>query len=89
MENEASTTDEKHKEHIAFWEYRISDKDTDQLTAAVLRAVLSTASELLNNWAVLLPHVASVFLEAYKSNVTSQDPICLKVGKGTIDFSSH
>ena len=79
------------KDHIAIWEYKFSTKDTDKLTMAILQSVLFVASEILHNRAVLLPHVASVFLEAYgcTSAIISQQPVRLEVGKGSIDFSTR
>ena len=91
IESETSSPDEMLKDHIAIWEYKFSTKDTDKLTMAILQSVLFVASEILHNRAVLLPHVASVFLEAYgcTSAIISQQPVRLEVGKGSIDFSTR
>ena len=88
-ESETSTPDETLKDHIAIWEYKLSDKNTDKLTMAILQSVLFVASEILHSRAVLFPHVASVFVEAYGSTsaVISQQPVHLEVGEGINDFS--
>ena len=91
MESETSTPDETLKDHIAIWEYKLSDISTDKLTMAILLSVLFVASEILHNRAVLLLHVASVFIVANGSTsaVISQQPVCLEVGEGIIDFSTR
>ena len=69
---------------------QLSDKYIDKLIIGILQSVLFVASEILQNWAVLLPHVASVLIEAYGTTlaVISQQPVRLEVGEGIIDFST-
>ena len=91
MESQSSTPDNMLKDLICIWEHKISNENTDKLTKVILQVVLFVATELLHNRAVLLPHVSSMFVEAYKSSstVASQGPLCLEVGEGTIEFSSR
>ena len=52
------------------WRAKASDKDTDRLTVAVVKAALFVAEQLLQQKAVLLPQASQVFLQAYGVNHT-------------------
>ena len=52
---------------------------TDTLTKSVLRAVLLVANHLLQQKAVLLPHISQVFLEAYGVSPSSMTNVNLDV----------
>ena len=74
------------------WRAKASDKDTDRLTVAVLKAALFVAEQLLQQKAVLLPQASQVFLQAYGVNHTGSIKsveLNLEVGEGTVQFSSR
>ncbi len=91
IESESQTPDNVLQNRIDIWEYKLSQDNTDELTQAVLQAVLFVAKELASQRAVLLPVVSQVFLNAYKPSDTDQtaDEVYLDVGEGTIKYSSR
>ena len=52
------------------WRAKASDKDTDRLTVAVLKAALFVAEQPLQQKAVLLPQASQVFIRVYGLNHT-------------------
>ena len=90
FEEESSSSDIHLRDLIEIWEHKISDKTADNLTRAVLHAVLYVAHELTNQRAVLLPHVSKIFLQAYgqiKTHCQDHEDI-LEGAEGTVTFSS-
>ena len=53
----------KLKSDISIWKQKIKDGNTNELTRAILAAVILVADKLRQDRAVLLPHAVSVFLE--------------------------
>jgi len=66
---------------MEIWIAKGSDKDSDALTRAVLKAVLFVAEQLLQQKAVLLPWASQIFLQAcIKSAELNQE-----VGESTVN----
>ena len=65
------------------------DSATDKLTRSVLHTASYVARELLNQRAVLLPHVSRVFLCAYDHCGLDSDEQILEGRENTIKFSSR
>ena len=74
---------------IAIWEFKLSDSTTDKLTRTVLHTAIFVARELLNQRAVLLPHVSRVFLHTYGQSTSDSNEQILEGREGTIKFSSR
>ena len=55
----------KLKCDISIWKQKIKDEIANELTRAILAAVIFVADKLSQDRAVLLPHAVSVFLEKY------------------------
>ena len=71
------------------WRAKASDKDTDRLAVAVLKAALFVAEQ---QKAVLLPQASQVFLQAYWVDHTGSIKsvelnLAMEVGEGTVQFS--
>ena len=74
---------------MAIWECKLSESNTDKLTRTVLDTAIFVARELLNQRAVLLPHVSRVFLHTYGQSTIDNDEQILEGREGTIKFSSR
>ena len=70
------------------WRAKASDKDTDRLTVAVLKAALFVAEQLLQQKAVLLPQASQVFLQAYGVNHTGSIK-SVELNLEVVQFSSR
>ena len=70
------------------WESALSDETTDKVSKTILHTVLYVANELLNQRAMLLPHVSQVFLKEYFQSVPEDTDYTLEGPECTIKFSS-
>ena len=66
----------------------LSDETTDKVSKTILHTVLYVANELLNQRAMLLPHVSQVFLKEYFQSVPEDTDYTLEEPECTIKFSS-
>ena len=73
---------------IQTWTVTYRDTTTDTLIKSILKAGLVIADHLLQQRAVLLPHISQVFLEAYGVPLLGAVDLNLEVGDSTIKFSS-
>ena len=71
---------------ITIWERVICDDTLENIEKATLSTVMYVANELISNRAMLLPHVAQVFLHEYLHSVPGNEEY--KGKEGTIKFSS-
>ena len=78
MMKDIQSSDEALQQDIQMWTVKHRDT-TDTLTKSVLRAVLLVANHLLQQKAVLLPHISQVFLEAYGVSPSSMTNVNLDV----------
>ena len=85
---QGKSSDMELNDLIAIWEYKMCDSDTDKLTRTVLYTALYVARELLNQRALLLPHVSRIFLSTYGHSTPESDEQILEGREGTIKFSS-
>jgi len=67
--------------NIEIWRFKATvDRDTDELTRAVLKTVIFTAEHLLQQQAMLLPHISRFFITQYTRGSSSPEEIDLEVG---------
>lgn len=71
---------------IVIWEHTCSDPGTDRLTKCILHIVTYLARVLLENQAVLLPHLSRMFLSLYTSS--SSEECIIDTEEGSVKFSS-
>jgi len=58
-----NSPDNALRDNIEIWRFKaIVDRDTDELTRAVLKTVIFTAEHLLQQQAMLLPHISRFFI---------------------------
>ena len=79
----------KLKSDISIWKQKIKDGNTNELTRAILAAVILVADKLRQDRAVLLPHAVSVFLEKYTCTAPDANDLDLDLGEDKIKFSSR
>ena len=79
----------KLKSDILIWKQKIKDENTNELTRAILAAVIFVADKLRQDRAVLLPHAVSVFLEKYTCTAPDANDLDLDLGEDKIKFSSR
>ena len=73
------------KDDIALWREVANDGNTPELTRAILATVLYVANKLQQDMALLLPHVATVFLSFYSQG--DREELYLVLGDGRVKFS--
>ena len=80
--------DEALWKDIHTWTVIYRDTTREKLTKSLLKAVLVVADHLLQQRAVLLPHISQVFLEAYGVPLLDRVDLNLAVGDSSVEFSS-
>ena len=88
MMKDVQSSDEALQQDIQMWTIKHRDT-TDTLTKSILRVVLLVADHLLQQKAVLLPHISQVFLEAYGVSPSSMADVNLDVGDSIVKFFSR
>jgi len=92
MHSEENGTDEMLAKAIETWEGTTKTHNVSKLTIAVVKSVLFVAKHLLQQKALLLPHVCHVFLEAYGVNIMEDNKsvqLTLEVEESSVQFSSR
>ena len=85
-----NSPDNALRDNIEIWRFKATvDRDTDELTRAVLKTVIFTAEHLLQQQAMLLPHISRFFITQYTRGSSSPEEIDLEVGDSSIKFSSR
>ena len=87
-EEQGRSSDVQLNDLIAIWECKISDSDSDKLTRTMLHTaiIIYVAREVLNQRAVLLPHISQIF---FHTSTPDSDEQILEAGEGTIKLSSR
>ena len=83
-EDQSMSSDMHLNNLIDIWECKILDSDTDKLTRTVLHIAIYVARELLNQQALLLPHVSRIFLHAIPHQIVMNNS--WKVGRVPLNF---
>ena len=86
IESERKSSDDALQTCLEIWQVKLSERNTDHLTRALLKTAFTVGDAILHQRAMLLPEACEVFLQAHTCDDQGLD---LEVEEGSVKFSSR